>query len=308
MTTSGMKPYIWMLSGCGWFSAMTLFARAASHHCDWQIIAVARSGIATLVALIFALSAGVTLVYLRPRTLWWRSLAGSVSMVCTFYALSKMDASDVLTLTNTFPSWIALLSWPMVGEKPSAGVWTAVGISVVGVSIVGQSQAVAGGPGFTFLSVIAALTAAFFTAVAMLGLNRLKGVNSLAVVVHFSAVSTAVCLASAFIFERNTTGIPPMDWLLIFLLIGIGVTAAVGQVFLTMAYRGGSATKVSVVGLTQVVMVMVTETILGWKAFNSIAVIGSILVLGPTAWLLVRERHPPPPAADEADVPEVAIE
>lgn len=308
MTTSGIKPYVWMLCGCAWFSAMTLLVRAANESCDWQIVAVARSGVATLVALFFAAIAGAQLVFLRPRTLWWRSLAGSASMVCTFYALGKMHGSDVLTLTNTFPSWIAILSWPMVGERPSLGVWLAVAISVVGVIVVGQSQADAGEAGFTVLSVTSALAAAFFTALAMLGLNRLKGVAPLAVVVHFSAVSTVVCLMSALVFERSTPGFPTIGLSLAALLIGVGATAAVGQVFLTLAYRGGSATKVSVVGLTQVVMVMAAEAVLGWKAFNGIAVFGSILVLGPTAWLLVRERHPPPPAPDESDVPEVAID
>jgi drug/metabolite transporter (DMT)-like permease len=308
MTSTGIKPYLWMLCGCAWFSAMTLLVRAANESCDWQIVAVARSGVATLVALILVALAGVQLVYLRPRTLWWRSLAGSASMVCTFYALGKMHGSDVLTLTNTFPSWIAILSWPMVGERPSPGVWLAVAISVVGVIVVGQSQAETGDPGFTVLSVTSALAAAFFTALAMLGLNRLKGVAPLAVVVHFSAVSTVVCLASAFAFERSTPGFPAIDGPLALLLIGVGATAAVGQVFLTLAYRGGSATNVSVVGLTQVVMVMAAEAALGWKSFNAVAVFGSILVLGPTAWLLLRERHPPPPAPDESDVPEVVID
>jgi drug/metabolite transporter (DMT)-like permease len=307
MTTPGVKPYLWMLCGCAWFSAMTLLVRvAARESVDWQVVAVARSAVATLAALCFAFAAGASLVFLRPRTLWWRSLAGSASMVCTFYALIKMDGSDVLTLTNTFPSWIAILSWPMVGERPSRGAWAAVGISVVGVLVVGWS--LSGGVGFTPLSVTASLAAAFFTALAMLGLNRLKGVAPLAVVVHFSAVSTVVCLASAFIFERETPGWPsPSGWV-VGVLIAVGVTAAIGQVFLTLAYRGGSATKVSVVGLTQVVMVMAVEVALGWKDMNPVAAFGSVLVLGPTAWLMLRERKPPPPAADETDVPEVAIE
>ena len=307
MTTPGVKPYLWMLCGCAWFSAMTLLVRvAARESVDWQVVAVARSAVATLAALGFAFVAGASLVFLRPRTLWWRSLAGSASMVCTFYALIKMDGSDVLTLTNTFPSWIAILSWPMVGERPSRGAWSAVGISVVGVLVVGWS--LSGGTGFTPLSVTASLAAAFFTALAMLGLNRLKGVAPLAVVVHFSAVSTVVCLASAFVFERATPGWPsPAGWV-VAVLIAVGVTAAIGQVFLTLAYRGGSATKVSVVGLTQVVMVMAVEVVLGWKDMNPVAAMGSVLVLGPTAWLMLRERKPPPPAADETDVPEVAIE
>jgi drug/metabolite transporter (DMT)-like permease len=291
---------------------MTLLARAASNVCDWQVVAVARSGVATLVALGLLVAAGQSLIWTGPRSLWLRSISGSLSMVCTFYALSRLHASDVLTFTNTFPSWIAILSWPVNREKPSWGVWAAVAVSVVGVAIVGRAQAGEAASGFSLLSVGAALAAAFFSACAMLGLNRLKGIAPLAVVVHFSAVSLIACGLSAVLFERQTAGWPAIDLPLAALLIGTGATAAIGQVFLTLAYRSGSATKVSVVGLTQVVMVMVVEVMLGWKQVNPVALIGSALVLGPTAWLMIRDRKaappPTPPADDETDIPEAAIE
>jgi drug/metabolite transporter (DMT)-like permease len=312
MSSPALKPYVWMLSGCVWFAAMTLFARAASDLTDWPVVAVARSGVATLVAIGMAFAARQALIGTGPKSLWIRSLSGSFSMVCTFYALSRMPASDVLTFTNTFPSWIAILSWPLNNEKPTWGVWSAVAISIVGVTIVGHAQANEANSTFSFMAVVAALAAAFFSAVAMLGLNRLKGIAPLAVVVHFSAVSVLACgmawLVMRFwpVAEPNVW--PPPGPQLIALLVATGATAAIGQLFLTLAYRSGSATKVSVVGLTQVVMVMIAEVALGWKSLNLVAVVGSILVLGPTAYLMIRERKKPPPAADETEMPETVMD
>jgi hypothetical protein len=53
-----------------------------------------------------------------------------------------------------------------------------------------------------------ALVAAFTSAVAMLGLNRLQGVHPWAVVAHFSGVATAFVLAGWMV-----GGVPPLDTL-----------------------------------------------------------------------------------------------
>ena len=88
---------------------------------DWQLIAAARAGLALVFAALLAWFGGVRLVFLRPRTLWMRSIAGSISLVCGFYALSRMPVADVLTVTNMFPIWVALLSWPLLGQAPGGG-------------------------------------------------------------------------------------------------------------------------------------------------------------------------------------------
>jgi drug/metabolite transporter (DMT)-like permease len=41
-----------------------------------------------------------------------------VSLVCGFYALARMPVADVLTLTNMFPVWVAVLSWPILRIVP----------------------------------------------------------------------------------------------------------------------------------------------------------------------------------------------
>jgi drug/metabolite transporter (DMT)-like permease len=304
MPTAGMMPYVWMLSGCFWFSLMALLAHSVGpEECDWQVVALARSGLATLFALATAAATGARLVFFRPGILWVRSVAGSCSMVATFYALTHLPASEVLTLTNTFPVWVALLSWPMVGERPTPGVWIAVVSAVAGVALT-QKPHLEGFP----LAAWAALFASLFTAVAMLGLNRLRGVSSLGIVVHFSAVSTLFCGAAYLVFDR-TTGIgraadPDVLWR----LVGVGATATVGQVFLTLAFSRGSATKVAVVGLSQVVMVMAFEAAAGWNRFGATDLLGTALVLGPTAWLMARARKRPVERKAGAVVEKVAIE
>src|SRR5438093_7176523 len=224
MIRASLSPYLFMLAGCMAFAVMSTLAHALADSCDWQIIALARSFLAFLFATILALSAGVRLVFWRRRTLWMRSLAGSLSLIGTFFALTRLPVSDVLTLTNTFPIWVAILSWPLLGELPSGRVWLAAACGVAGVLLIQQPHFAEG----NFASLVA-LASSLSTAVAMIGLHRLHQIDVRAIVVHFSGVASLFCVASLFLFERRwTTGVIIDEWLVL-MLLGVGFSAAVGQ-------------------------------------------------------------------------------
>src|SRR6202007_1373505 len=98
------------------------------------------------------------LVFLRPGALWLRSCASSLSLLATFFALAQLPTSEVMTLTNTFPIWVAFLSWPLLGVRPSPGVWLAAACGVGGVVLI-QSPHFQTNPG-ALLALALALTAA----------------------------------------------------------------------------------------------------------------------------------------------------
>ena len=124
MSHPGARPYIWMLCGSFSFTLMGVLAHVllqSNRTCDWQTVAVFRAGIVAVLAVVIALATGVKLVF-WPWRLWLRSISGSCSMLCTFYAFDKLPVADVFTLTNTFPIWVALLSWPLYGHSPGLKV------------------------------------------------------------------------------------------------------------------------------------------------------------------------------------------
>ena len=180
---AGMKPYLLMLCGAFAFSLMGIFTHAAARVFDWQVIALARSGTALVLALALATAAGTPLVFLRPRTLWIRSIAGSLSVLCNFFALAHMNVADALALTNMFPVWIAVLSWPVLGRVPGRDVWLSVGCAMAGVALMLKPTGEGG------LGTLLAATGSVTSAVALMGLHRLRHIAANAVVVHFSAVS-----------------------------------------------------------------------------------------------------------------------
>jgi drug/metabolite transporter (DMT)-like permease len=72
------------------------------------------------------------------------------------------------------------------------------------------------------------------------------------------------------------------------LLASVGVTATIGQLFLTKAFAGGSPAKVSVIGLSQVVMAMILDVVLFDRTFTYPTLLGILLIVVPTAWVMVR--------------------
>jgi drug/metabolite transporter (DMT)-like permease len=269
-----------MLAGSLAFAVMASLGHALGMRCDWQIVALARSSLALVFALVVARATGVRLVFLRPAALWMRSLAGSTSLVCSFYALTRMPAADLLTLGSTFAIWIALLSWPLEGSPPGPAVWLAILSGVAGVALIQQPQFNDGWP------VIAlALLSAFFTALAMLGLNRVRDVDPVAIVVHFSTVASLVCIAALFtagepLSVRVLEGATP--WM----LLGVGLSATAGQICLTKAFATGAPTKVSVVCLSQIVFALLLDVLVSGHTVGAEKLLGMALVAAPAAWLM----------------------
>jgi drug/metabolite transporter (DMT)-like permease len=275
-----------MLYGSFAFALMSLLTHALKERCDWQVTAFARTVQAFVIVAVWMALAGVRPVLFRPRILWLRSLAGSMSLMCNFYALPRLPVADVLTLTNLFPIWVALLSWPLERKAPSIGVWVSVVAGLTGVVLIQP-------PSFTgeTLAALVALAASFFTAVAMMGLHRLDGVDPRAVVVHFSAVSLIFCTASLLVLPHNASLPTVWEADTLWKLVGVGVAATIGQLFLTKAFSAGPPAKVALIGLSQVAFAMVAEFVLWRQSYSPTNLAGMALVMAPTAWLMVNRME-----------------
>lgn len=277
------QPYIYALWSALAFATMSALSHLAAERCDWRYVTAARTSLAFLFALALALSAGVRLVYIRPRALWLRSLAGSASLLCAFYALTHMPVSAVLTLSSTVPVWVTILAWPMLGQRPGASVWTAVAAGFAGVALIQRPELSGEG-----LAALLALTGAVGTAFAMIGLNKLGSIDARAVVVHFSAVSTIFALVFLFATAgRDALDAFPRDAATLTLLLCVGLSGTVGQIFMTRAFAAGAPARVSIVGLSQIVFALIFDAVIWRRSFDLSTFAGIFLVVAPSAWLML---------------------
>ncbi len=284
-----MLPYLWMVCGAFAFSLMGACAHGLGDVCDWQVVALARSVVPLCVAACLARSTGATLVLRGSRSLWLRSIAGSVSLVSTFYAFTHLPISEVLTLTNLFPIWVAVLSWPLLRVIPAPDVWVAAATGILGVVMIQHPYL--GDANHASAAAGAALGASFCSGLAMIGLHRLKSLHTWAIVVHFSLVSLLFSGGAFFVFERRLAGAADWSAGTLAMLLCVGLSATVGQFFLTKAFTSGPPARVSVAGLTQVGFGMAFDALLWGKSFGLSTILGTILVVAPTGWLLWRREE-----------------
>jgi len=85
------------------------------------------------------------------------------------------------------------------------------------------------------------------------------------------------------------------------MLLGVGVTATIGQLFLTKAFAAGPPARVSVVMLSQVGFTMLLEMAIWHRSFGGQTLIGIFLVIAPTVWTLLRGT--PTPTIEEEPLP-----
>ncbi len=281
---TALRPYLWMLLGSLAFACMGILAHEVGKVYDWQVVAIIRCALPLGIVGGLALAAGAKLVFLRPPVLWMRSIAGSFSLIGTFFALPLLPVADVFTLVNVFPIWIALLSWPLLGEPPSRQVWLSVFCGIAGVAVIQQYHLASA----NYVALVP-LGVSLFTAFAMIGLHRLKGIDTRAVVVHFSFVALCFAIGTFFLFERKQVFTFP-EGVRLWQLLGVGIFATIGQLLLTLAFTHGEPAKVAVVGLTQIVFTLILDAVVLGQPIEPSKLIGVPLVVAPTAWLMLRQR------------------
>jgi drug/metabolite transporter (DMT)-like permease len=244
----------------------------------------------------------VSLVFWKPGVLWVRSIAGSLGMVCMFYAYTRLPVAEALVLNNTFPIWVALFSWPLLKQCPSRSVWLAVASATAGVVLMQQPRLLEG----NFASLVA-LASSVCTAVAMIALNRLQGIDARAIIVHFSTVAVVMCGAFSLplaLGPDTATSMPaalavnaaPRDSivLVVCMLLGVGMMALLAQFGITKAFTTGNAAKVAVVNLTQTVFAMLFDVLCFGHSVDLVKLSGMTLILGPTAWLMMERARARP--------------
>lgn len=268
-----------MLAGSLSFAVMGALTHAVGTRCHWLVVGWTRAGFMLVTMVALARWSGVKLVILRPRTLWIRSLAGSFSLICNFYALVSLPVAEALTLSHTYPLWIVVLL-ALVFRRPPT-VWETLGVicATLGVWLIER-----GGFSAQAWPVTVALASALATAIAMLGLHRLRNVDPRAIVAHFAGVAFVVASA-ALAWKRIAIAPVFRDKETVALLLGVATTGTTGQLCLTRAYASGNPARLATVGLTQVVFALVIDVLFWGRTVTALVGAGFFLVLAPSALL-----------------------
>ena len=188
-----------------------------------------------------------------------RSLAGTTSMFCLFTALTMIPLADVTTISFTSPMFVTVLAMMFLGERIHVFRWTALGVGLVGVLIMVSPHLSLHGGDPTGVGI--AMTSAMFTALAMIFLRSMSGVeHALTITFYFMLTSMMLSLLSL-----------PWGWVMpgreqaIYLLL-IGVIGAGGQLLVTLSYRYAEASTIAPLDYSSMIM----SAALGYWVFNEV--------------------------------------
>jgi len=233
---------IFIICSAFFFALMNLFVRLSGDLPTMQKVFF-RNFVAMFVALVLVLKDRTAFKLGKGnfKYVLFRSIAGTLGMICNFYAIDKLNIADASILNKISPFFAVVFSFFILKEKPAVFDWIAVGIAFVGAVFVVN-------PAFS-MEVIPALAGVAGGLGAGLAYTFLRkatnsGVNGKFIVFFFSAFSCAVALPFLIIFYK------PMTWLQLLYLLLSGAAAAGGQLFITAAYSRAPAKEISVFDYT----------------------------------------------------------
>jgi len=172
----------------------------------------------------------------RPLGHLGRLLAGLAGMYGSFYGYGALPLATVTALGFSMPIFLALLSFPLLGERLRPARALSVAAGLAGVLIVlrpwqGGTELSPGPAGVVIAGVLC-------WALAMISIRRMgqAGERNITIVLLFSLGCSAIA-AVACIPIWVTPDLPTLA-----ALIGVGVVSALAQVLMTEGYRSGEAT------------------------------------------------------------------
>lgn len=258
------------------FALMNVFVRLAGDLPTFQK-AFFRNLVATLVAFIMLCKSRS----FKPQkgnipALLFRSIAGTVGIVCNFYAVDNLAVADASILGKLAPFFAIIFSALILKEKASARDWALVLLAFSGATLVVKPSLDITQSLPALVGVLGGLSAGLaYTFVHYLGG---RGERKAVIVFYFSAFS---CLA---VLPMAIANFMPMTVMQVVFLLLAGVSASLAQFSVTSAYSYAPAKDISVYDFSQVLfsalwgLILFSELPDIWSFIGYIVIIGSAVL------------------------------
>lgn len=226
---------------------------------------------------------------LRPNRWRLHLLRGvlQVAMLYFFvYSVSRLSLANAYTIFMSAPLLITALSVPFFGERVGRHRWAAVVVGMLGVLIVvrpGSAGMALGG--MAILGGLAAIAAAVAYALGALLIRVLLATETSAATMFWALALTAV-----FAGILAIAGWVPVSWEHWHWIAIIGVTGALGQHFITEAFRLAAPSTIAPLEYTALAWGMLFDWLLWLTVPSARMLIGAGIIVGSGLYIIHRER------------------
>lgn len=203
------------------------------------------------------------------RLLFLRSLFGSLAAVTSFYAVSKMNLGNAITLLNTLPLFVALLAPLLIGERFGKKTFYFILIAFVGIVLIIK-------PTLDIFHNVAliGLSSGLFAALAMIYLRKLSFSDGATVVTFYF---TFFMMITSFPFMISKFVLPTYFEAALFVLLGILITFA--QLLMTKGYGYGRAATMASFAYVSVVVSYLLSVLFWDDIPDTWSIIGGTMVI-----------------------------
>jgi drug/metabolite transporter (DMT)-like permease len=193
----------------------------------------------------------------RPGLQLARSAMLFASNLCFFFAITFIPLADAAAVSLAAPLIVALLAWPMLGERTTPARVAALGIGFAGVLVVIRP----GGELFHWASLFVLANASFY-AIYQILTRRIASTDPPATSAIYSAVVGGFGMLPVLPFVWET----PAGLLDLVLFCGMGVLGALGHYCVAQAMRDAPANVVSPFQYFQ----LLGSVAVGWLLFGDL--------------------------------------
>jgi len=290
MRSGSAKGVLAMFIAVAAFSFMdALLKLFAAHYPPMQVIFLRAT--ASLPFLLLPLWWRGGLAELLPTRPWLhlaRALLGILMLITFVIALRDAPLASVYSVYMFAPLLIAAFAAWFLRERVDAGCWIAIVVGFLGVLVILQPRP----DGLPAAAGLAALVSALCYAAAVLVARVLTRTEHTAAVV-FSFLGLMAVISGAFALP-GWVGVEPTHWVLV---AAAGATGAIGQQYITIAFKNAPAAVVAPVEYTALLWGLGIDWVFWSVAPNATMLTGAALVIAAGVYVAWRERHPAVPAA-----------
>ena len=257
------RAVLYMAASALGFSAMALLVKLASERLPTGEIVLARAVVTLVVSYAMVVRARLHPWGTNRRGLVVRGLVGFAGLSLYYLSLAHLPLADATTIQQTVPLITSVIAWFVLREPIGSSTALALACGIGGVALVVHPS----GTGLDPFGVAVGLGAAVASSIAYVTVRQLaRTEHPYVIVFYFPLIATPLIVPWAAATWVTPT---PTEWLL---LLMIGLTTQLGQVFMTKALAIESASRVTSMGYMQIAFAIMWQ----WTLFGD----------APSEWML----------------------
>jgi drug/metabolite transporter (DMT)-like permease len=286
-----------MAYGAFWFSIMSLLVKIAGRRLPSMEIVLLRAVVTLVLSYALVRRAKLPLWGNRRSLLIIRGVLGAAALACFYFSIVHLPLAEATVIQYTNPVFAALLAGVLLGERLGRRELVGVAASLIGVLLIARpSFLFAGSAQIDPVHVVIAVAGALFSATAYVTVRMLRNIdNALVVVFYFPLVTVPLVLPFALV---NWTWPTPLEWAV---LLGIGTTTQIAQVYMTRGLQLEPAGRATAIGYLQIVFAAVWGILLLGEHPDRWSILGATIIIGGTLLVSLSPRRPPAAATGTPD-------